>query len=101
MRSFLRAWKSYSVQTGRNWQQGAAQADLMVGIILMVVAAVVGVRLLTPVITALVSAEDITGLDSSAASLLPVAQLVAVVVLGIGVLAGGLYFIFRAARTGF
>ena len=71
--------------------------DLVVGIILLAVAVVIAVTLISPQITALVAAESITGIDASAAALLPVGQLVTVVVFGIGVTVGGLAFIFKAA----
>lgn len=55
-------------------------AGLIVGVILAIVAAVVGINMLPSVITAWVTVSNTTGLDSSAASLTDVGQIVAVVV---------------------
>ena len=55
-------------------------ANLIVGVILAIVAAVVGINMLPSVITAWVTVSNTTGLDSSAASLTDVGQIVAVVV---------------------
>jgi len=93
--AFLGGYRRRALFPGRGEMGGGG--DLVIGIILLAVAVVISVTLISPQITALVAAEAITGIDTSAAALLPVGQLVVVVVFGIGVAVGGLAFIFKAA----
>jgi hypothetical protein len=94
-RAFSDGYRRPALFPGRGEMGGGG--DLVIGIILLAVAVVISVTLISPQITALVAAEAITGIDTSAAALLPVGQLVVVVVFGIGVAVGGLAFIFKAA----
>ena len=78
------AWSTRRVVAGKLFPATGAEtgnlAGLIVGVILAIVAAVVGINMLPSVITAWVTVSNTTGLDSSAASLTDVGQIVAVVV---------------------
>jgi hypothetical protein len=73
--------------------------SIALGLILIAIGVVIGATVLSPAITALVAADSITGLDSSAAALLPVAQLVTVVALTIGPPLVGMFIIFKAVKN--